>query len=57
MRSKRLKRQRRTVARQAGWGRTALLGLLSAAYLEYFFADVLLQIFSLRSLIVFVLPT
>jgi hypothetical protein len=38
-----------------GYG-TALLGLLALAYLEYFYADALLQIVTLRSLIVFVLP-
>lgn len=43
------------LALQATCYRAALLGLLAVAYLEYYFADVLLQVFTLPSLIVFIL--
>jgi hypothetical protein len=36
------------------WREVTYLSLLGVAYLEFFFVDVFLQIFSLRSLIVFV---
>jgi hypothetical protein len=35
------------------WSRLVLLGVLAVAYLQYFFADTLLDIQALRSLIVF----
>jgi hypothetical protein len=45
--------QRPVIPGVARWSRVALLGLLALAYLQYFFADTLLEIGALRSLIVF----
>jgi hypothetical protein len=38
------------------WTRIILVALLAVAYLQYFFADALLQIAKLRSVIVFLSP-
>jgi len=45
------------MCRAAGvWTRTILVALLAVSYLQYFFADALLQIAMLRSVVVFLSP-